>query len=739
MTEKTRQGLSRFITTEAIESEYQDSYQKVWDSVKTAFSPRNNSIGYWRYPLFLEVHNKRQEADILMVDQEWGIIIINVCLATINDIISLENKTIIFTETFTQFNHNLENYAQYNQVLNSYCQENSLLNNQVISRNLIVFPNISSPEWQGKIYTGMEEESAFIFNNQLGEVTLRNSIEKAQPLITGTSLNDTQYQELLSVISGTYILRKQLSNIPKHDGKTRANTLIEAQNLMYEWDVKQEWIGKSIPPGPQRVRGIAGSGKTILFAQKAVIMHLKHPDWKIAFVFFTRSLYNQIETLVNLWFKHFTNGEIDYNSEESNFQILHAWGAKNRNGFYRLICKVNKQTPLGVKDASEKNAHRRLAELCIKLQKTTPIKPIFDAIIIDEGQDFITENDLKLTSKNGDQKQAIYWLAYQSLKTVNSDTPPQKRLIWAYDEAQTIHSAASVAPEAKEIFGLQLSGMLGGQGGGIYKGDIRKGYDMERCYRTPDLILTSAYALGTGLLRSGGIIRPDRLRKKDLQAIGFEVEGDFRKKNEPITIKRPSENSPNPISQLWENSLIEFNKYRERDEELFSLVEKIKLNLTEDKLPATRSILIIVLGDNKLEIKVANFLLDQGIDVYISGSEKLNNADSKYLNTKPDQFWCDRGITITSVNRAKGNEADFVYLIGLDNIAKNETNPTLRNQLFVALTRSRGWVNLSGIGNYPFYNEVENVIKQGNSFTFTLTGNNPPEDANEELTEESQL
>lgn len=34
-----------------------------------------------------------------------------------------------------------------------------------------------------------------------------------------------------------------------------------------------------------------------LFSQKAVITHLKHPDWKVAFVFFTRSLYDQKELI----------------------------------------------------------------------------------------------------------------------------------------------------------------------------------------------------------------------------------------------------------------------------------------------------------------------------------------------------------------------------------------------------------------------------------------------------------
>ncbi len=763
MTKITRQGLSRFITTEAIQ---EDSNQKVWDAVKSAFSSRENSIGYWRYPLFLKVNKSRQEPDILLVDQEWGIIIIQICTATINDIISFENQKINFRENYQQYNNLLENSSKYLQVLHSYSQANQQLNNQVKGRNLIIFANISSQEWQGKIWPGTEEGSSFIFNNQLGEVTLRNRIEKAHFQINGNPLNDNQYQTLLSVISGAYILKNQLPEMTKDDGKTRYNILKEAEKSIYIWDVKQEWIGKSIPSGAQRIRGIAGSGKTILLTQKAVIMHLKHPDWKIAFVFFTRSLYEQIESLFKLWLNHFTNGEIKYyNSEDSNLKLLHAWGAKERDGLYQYIAQNRKLTvsdiPKDIESRDEisweekenllnlvKTPNNGLAYGCGNfLSRNLEIEPIFDAIIIDEGQDLIVENDLKFIAEDGEEKQPIYELAYQALKPINTDESNQKRLIWAYDEAQTIHASGAVVPEVKELFGEKFSGMLGGVGGGIYKGDIRKAYDMERCYRTPDNILTVAYALGLGLLRPEGILKPNRLRKKDLQAIGFEVEGDFRRINDPITITRPSENSPNPIPNLWENSLIEFNTYSSREEELLALVEKIKYNLSEDKLNPSRNILVITLGytkppfydGNKLETEVANFLLDYGIDIYIPSAITLNKTEPKWPDNKPDKFWCDRGITVSRIDRTKGNEADMVYLVGLDNIAKHEQDLSLRNQLFVALTRSKGWINLSGIGDYPLYDEVKNVIQQGNNFTFTLTGITPPEDANDELTEEIQL
>lgn len=77
----------------------------------------------------------------------------------------------------------------------------------------------------------------------------------------------------------------------------------------------------------------------------------------------------------------------------------------------------------------------------------------------------------------------------------------------------------------------------------------------------------------------------------------------------------------------------------------------------------------------------------------------------------------DRTLTSLHLNlshpsrRAKGNEADMVYVVGLDNVAKDESNLQLRNQLFVALTRAKGWVKLSGVGSYPLYEEIWRVMR----------------------------
>jgi superfamily I DNA and RNA helicase len=61
----------------------------------------------------------------------------------------------------------------------------------------------------------------------------------------------------------------------------------------------------------------------------------------------------------------------------------------------------------------------------------------------------------------------------------------------------------------------------------------------------------------------------------------------------------------------------------------------------------------------------------------------------------------------------------MVYVLGFDHVARNESDVNFRNQLFVALTRARGWANLSGVGSYPMYEEMRKVIASGESFTFT--------------------
>ena len=703
---------SKFITTEAIKN--QDGEQKIWDAFRSTFADRN-CIGYWRYPIFSKAGEIRKEPDILIVDREFGVVVIEVKSINIDQIAAINGQQWQLQNTDTTEINPYQQAEHQLRTLISYSDRETALWRKVNGRAIVALPQITTEQWQQKGFDQLPDIPQIIFQDQLGKVALIEQIQQANIVIPGADLEAKNWELLLSVIGGTPVLRKPPRNQVNTTGKTRSNVIDSLREKLYEIDLQQEHIGKEIPPGPQRIRGIAGSGKTVLLCQKAAHMHLKHPDWDIALVFFTRSLYDLITGLLDQWIKRFSCGEMQYDPKtNSKLRVFHAWGAKEQPGLYRIICEHHGKRPGTVQNTNERQPNRGLIDLSKRLLEEITIEPMFDAILIDEGQDLVAEDDLKYQDK-----QAIYWLAYQSLRPADSEHPEQKRLIWAYDEAQSLDSLK--IPTAPELFGIDTN--LNKAVTGSYKGGIKKSEIMRRCYRTPGQILTSAHAIGMGLLRPEGMLT-GLTNQKAWKEIGYEVVGDSKFiSGRQITLRRPPENSPNPISEIWGKPVLEFETYGSRQEEMKALAEKIMHNIVHDGLNPSRDILVVILGSTyeamELETQIAGFLMEYDIDVYIPTALKLNDLVPQYPNHDPDKFWHEGGVTVSRITRAKGHEADMVYVVGFDNVARNENDVNFRNQLFVALTRARGWANLSGVGSYPMYEEMRKVIASGESFTFT--------------------
>ncbi|PPJ62328.1 hypothetical protein CUN59_16105, partial [Cuspidothrix issatschenkoi CHARLIE-1] len=108
----------------------------------------------------------------------------------------------------------------------------------------------------------------------------------------------------------------------------------------------------------------------------------------------------------------------------------------------------------------------KLAQLCNRvLEHQISISPCFDAVLIDEGQDLVVDQQYKF-----EDHQPIYWLAWQSLRPISSDEQHLRRLYWAYDESQSLD--ALIAPKYKVVFGDNLAKQLTAFGPS-YKGDLR--------------------------------------------------------------------------------------------------------------------------------------------------------------------------------------------------------------------------------------------------------------------------
>ncbi|GAB4181183.1 MAG: hypothetical protein Fur006_16040 [Coleofasciculaceae cyanobacterium] len=709
----------KFITTEPLHHSGEGGEQQVWDVIRDVFASRT-CLGYWRYPIFSKVGKSRKEPDILIADQELGLIVLEIKSVTIDQIVALRGHRWEFQNYYTTSSNPYEQAENQLFALLGYCDREPSLRRQVSGRALVCLPLITEDQWYNSGFYQLPSCPPILFHNHLHPVpstcnSLLKQIQQTTPIVKGSPLTEKQWKLLQAVISGTPVFRTRVGTqafVPLHQsGQTRASVLAEVRQHLSEFDLQQEHIAKSIPPGPQRIRGIAGSGKTVLLCQKAAHMHLKHPEWDIALVFFSRSLYHPIMAQLDKWLHRFSCGEVRYDPKNRKLQILHAWGAKNQPGLYSLLCRAAGIKRLTVQDTQSHRPNEALAQVCTHLLQHTVVPTLYNAILIDEGQDLIVDDPLKFEGK-----QPFYWMAYQALRPVTIAQPEQRRLIWGYDEAQSLESLK--IPNASELFGEELGHLVTGQ----YSGGIKKSEIMHRCYRTPGPILTAAHGIGMGLLRYGGMLT-GITRAEDWRAIGYEVTGRFIP-GQQITLRRPPENSPNRVPELWQGSVLEFVAFRDRQDELTALAQNILYNLRHDGLKPSREILVIVLGSGfeamKLETAVAEFLISQGIDIYIPSTPDCNILQIDKQQRNPNQFWCEGGITVSRIHRAKGNEAEMVYVVGLDNVAKDESNLQLRNQLFVALTRAKGWVKLSGVGSYPMYEEMWRVMQSGDTFTFTF-------------------
>lgn len=732
-----------FIETKPFGEPGERSEQKVWDAIKKAFS-NQEGIAYWQYPLFTDTQDqdrKYKEPDILIADRDLGLIVIEVKGCLIKHIQEIKGNVWKMSSDF--YRKEIYPYKQAKNHLRDllrYCDRQDVLEDSVTGRVLVALPSISKEEWNQKGFGNRPDIPPIVFNDDLTTARLWELINKTAPVKKGSSLEERQWKTLLNVVAGSSQDAGEQELLTDESEEeiwesSRLDIIEELENQLLAFDVSQEKISKVIPPGPQRIRGIAGSGKSILLCQRAAHLYLNNPEWKIALIFFTRSLYDWYRNQVDRWLRRFSSGEVDLKKAHNQIEILHAWGASDEPGFYSQIrdrYQIGRTlTRQEYEEINQKGTPpEHLGFNCRRFfnrlqQEEKEIEPIYDAVLIDEGQDLVVEEDYKL-----DDKQPIYWLAWSFLKPISEEEPELKRFYWAYDEAQSLDILT--IPQFAEIFGQGLGQRLSGTNTGpTYPGGARKTEIMRCCYRTPGSIITAAHALGMGLLREQGILNQKQraiTTKPEWDRLGYSVDGEFYH-NRQIIIRRPPEHNGNPLSSHDDLSLVKFKKFPSKEAELEFVTNSIKRAIFQEGLNPARHLLVISLGKdaNLFQSIIATKLQQAGIDTYLPGADNINTT-SVSENSNRSRFWWDeqeQAVTISRVHRAKGNEAYWVFLVGLEQVAMEEEDYILRNQLFVGMTRTKGWLTMTGVSSpdqeeYGLYKEIEKALATPNEITFTL-------------------
>ena len=316
--------------------------------------------------------------------------------------------------------------------------------------------------------------------------------------------------------------------------------------------------------GVQRIRGLAGSGKTIILALKAAYLHIQNPDWRIAVTFNTRSLKGQFKRLIN-------NFCIEQSGEEPDWtkiRVVNAWGAPGgteRDGIYYEFCRATGHEFHDFRSASLRfgGNDKAFDGACAEALNAVQNQPdVYDVILVDEAQDF---------------SPSFLQLCYSMLRL-------PRRLVYAYDELQNLSGTSLPPPE--QMFGNNDSGQPRVTLGSDTCSDVI----LQKCYRNSRPVLAAAHALGFGIYRkSSQTSETGLVQMFDHPAlweeIGYRVQAGHLAKGEQVVLERTNDTSPLFLEQHSAmDDLVSFHNFHNEADQNAWLIEQISINIKEDEL-----------------------------------------------------------------------------------------------------------------------------------------------------------
>lgn len=209
-------------------------------------------------------------------------------------------------------------------------------------------------------------------------------------------LSDQEEKRARAVVNPEIILpQSQSENLPLFQDPE-----IPPEDVIRVMDREQERVAEHLGAGYRVLRGVAGSGKTLVLAHRARHLHKNWPNWRILVLCYNRVLANALETMV----------DTDERLKVTNIDRLayRLAGGTNRGGtpdFDALVVEATKQ-------AQRRSDSER-----------------FDVVLVDEAQDF-----------DHPRLNLAYWMLKSDRLELDPAQPDRDNFVMAYDVAQNVYS-----------------------------------------------------------------------------------------------------------------------------------------------------------------------------------------------------------------------------------------------------------------------------------------------------------
>lgn len=219
----------------------------------------------------------------------------------------------------------------------------------------VIFTRISRSSFESSPFNGTIDSDFILFQDDIKAIEDNNDhkllLDKIKKMIPSKFKFNPLSENMLDRVRGNIFKEVKIS--------TDKDAMFKVMNL------NQEQYAKGLGYGHRVIRGVAGSGKTVVLSCRARFLAEIHKDWNILVLCYNKTLASYLETNI-----------VDENIENVEVKHFHGW-----------INEIFKNFGLNsVWD--DKEVHDNLSKITDEMMNSTKK---YDAILIDEGQDLEKE------------------------------------------------------------------------------------------------------------------------------------------------------------------------------------------------------------------------------------------------------------------------------------------------------------------------------------------------------------
>ena len=528
----------------------------------------------------------------------------------------------------------------------------------------VIFPRITRSEWTDKFGEAVSTRNEVLFADDLESSGLRERLQKrGVDRLAAFNMQTCPAQQMRSVMAAfgdSEVLRPPSRSGPKSPAGSKGERLEEAlAEYRALTDLQQRVIDRDWNGGPRLVRGVAGSGKTmVLAAQAARLIEQMHQGTIDLFdgekrkppvlaVCFNRTLVPFIRDRAELAYRQRTNEALP----DGSLLVMHF-----NNLLYQLsrsgFCKYQR-----ISDTPD--ADQRAAQCLDDLERAKGrhaselAKGLYAAVFVDEGQDF-HDNE------------------YRLLKAICARTPAGlPRMYVFYDDAQNLYGLKRPTWAG---LGLDLRG---------------RAVVMDECFRNPRQIIEPGFNLLLGTYAS----KPNQIGTR-----GYADLSTLREKN---LITQANGHIKVHFSAR-EGAPVSFRKCDGRSTEQNYIAARCEQLMQEDGLLPQ-------------DILVLTYQRRRARELAAAISDRLGTGMVRcpFEDEAKDAIAIAPGtITVSTVASSKGYDAPQVLLASVDQFPESVEG---RVGFYVGCTRAREWLEVSTVEISDLAQEFEESVSATNS------------------------